>query len=224
MLSLNRQKKLILAVVALCLAIPMVDMSVTALALPSIKKVIFLKGISIQWVINAYILSMATFGIISGKLSDIFNPKKIILLGLFIFLFASIGSFFSKNFIDLLFFRAIQGMSGALLGAPAIKFLADGTNKDFLSKAMGITTGFAAISLIISPLLTGQILKYLTWNYIFLINIPLVIIAILCLLKIKIDHNFNENIKINISKKFSFYYRITIFVFAFNEKNKAGNS
>ena len=75
MLQAKNETILALIVVTICLAIPMVDMSITAIALPTIKQTTNLNGLPVQWVINSYILSMATFGVIAGKISDMYNPQ-----------------------------------------------------------------------------------------------------------------------------------------------------
>ena len=197
MLQAKNETILALIVVTICLAIPMVDMSITAIALPTIKQTTNLNGLPVQWVINSYILSMTTFGVIAGKISDMYNPKNIILFGLYLFMFSCFASFFSNSYIELLIFRGIQGLSGTLIGAPVIKFLSDNIDKKFLGKAMGITSGFASIGLIISPIISGQIIKHLEWHYIFLANTPLIVIGVLCLHKINIKHVHNKNIKID---------------------------
>tara|TARA_R110000868_G_scaffold52978_2_gene166841 strand:- start:26237 stop:27565 length:1329 start_codon:yes stop_codon:yes gene_type:complete len=159
------------------------DTAMIAIALPTIGKEINFHSLSIEWLINSYILTIAAFGLISGKLSDIYNPKNIIIFGLIILMLASLGCFSSLNYFELIIFRAIQGFASVLLVAPSIKLLSEIFNRKELSKVMGITSGLGALGLIIAPFLSGKIIDYLGWRYIFLVNIPLSIIALICLLK-----------------------------------------
>jgi len=176
-------KKQILAIITVTLSfsLTMIDISIVALALPSINKELNFSTLSIQWVINAYLLIMAAFGLIGGKLSDMYQPKNVIITGLILFLLSSLGAFSSVNSYELVFFRAIQGFSCVFLAAPGLKLLVEIFPKETVGKAMGIATGTAAIVLTFAPTLGGIIVEYLSWRYIFLINVPICLIAIACL-------------------------------------------
>ena len=184
-------------VASICLAITMMDMAMMAVALPTITKEMNLYNLAPEWVINSFILSMASFGIITGKLSDIYNPKYLVSAGIILFIISSIGCFFSLNYIQLIIFRAFQGIGCIFFVTPVIKLLSIIFKKNYLSKAIGTATGFGSIGMIIAPVLSGQIIKYLSWRYIFLINIPLSIICLITLSKIHIKIPRNYNIKID---------------------------
>lgn len=195
---MNKSQILTVIVVSIGLSIIMMDTSMMAIALPTIERKMDTSTLSVEWVINAFILTMASFGIISGKLSDIYSTKKLVATGMLLFTLVSVLCFFSSSFIELISFRAIQGISGVLLGAPLMKFLSEVFPQKKLSHGMGISFGLASLSFIIAPILCGQIIKYFNWHYIFLTNIPLTIIGLTCLTQIDINRKVQSNFKINI--------------------------
>ena len=213
MFQINEKNKLYsIIAVTLSLAITMINISIIAIALPKISNSLQFTKLSPQWIINAYILSMTSFGLISGKLSDLFKSKNIMIIGLFLFIISSFGCFYSSNYVVLIFFRAIQGAASVLFSTPALNLLSKMFNHNELGRAIGTATGVASIGLIVAPPFGGWIIELLDWRWIFLISLPLCVIAILSLLKIKEENISKENIKKSPTDYAGFAY-ISLFLF-----------
>tara|TARA_R110002124_G_scaffold81978_3_gene215517 strand:+ start:69 stop:1445 length:1377 start_codon:yes stop_codon:yes gene_type:complete len=211
--QINEKNKLYsIIAVTLSLAITMINISIIAIALPKISNSLQFTKLSPQWIINAYILSMTSFGLISGKLSDLFKSKNIMIIGLFLFIISSFGCFYSSNYVVLIFFRAIQGAASVLFSTPALNLLSKMFNHNELGRAIGTATGVASIGLIVAPPFGGWIIELLDWRWIFLISLPLCVIAILSLLKIKEENISKENIKKSPTDYAGFAY-ISLFLF-----------
>jgi len=194
---MKQNEILTIIVVSIGLSVIMMDTSMVAIALPSINEKIYTYNLSIQWIINIVILTIATFGIVAGKISDIYGVKKLVATGLTVFLSGSLGCFFSNNFIFLLFFRAIQGTAIVLLSSPLIKLINEVFSPSKISHALGLTFGIASTVFIIAPVISGQIIKYFEWNYIFLVSVPITIVGIWCVNKIQLKCDAKVNNDMN---------------------------
>lgn len=185
----------ILMVSSICFALAMFNMSVIAIAFPDIDKSISSSIFSSQWIINSYILSIVTFGLVVGKLCDIYSPKYLVLFGLQLFWISSLGCILSHSFIIFIFFRILQGLSAAFLLTPSIKMLAEFFERHGFSRAVGIVTGYGSLGLIFSSLFGGILVEYLGWRSVFILNIAICLIATVVLLKVELYKIVNTNLK-----------------------------
>lgn len=162
--------------------------------LPIIQKDFDMFNITQQWIVNIYLLFMACFILISGKLADKWGRSKIFEAGVFLFFLGSIGCGFAPNSIVLLLSRAIQGVGAALAIPLTFAFVNHCRFKENQESYLGVFVGITTVYFIVAPYICGFISQNFGWRYVFLLNIPLSLICIL--ISIKFLHKKD---KLNIS-------------------------
>ncbi|MEC0371304.1 MFS transporter [Paenibacillus chibensis] len=172
-----------MALALLCLANFMVimDTSIIGVALPAIKEALGYSQESLQWVFNAYVIFFGGLLLLGGKLSDLFGHKRMFMWGFLILTLASLltGLAWNENVLNI--GRALQGFGSALIAPSALTIvmtLFSGNPKE-LGKAMGFWGASAAAGGSAGVFLGGVITQWLSWEWTFLINVPVGILALL---------------------------------------------
>jgi len=174
-----------LLIISISLAIFMsaLDGTIVNIALPTISESFGVSSGAVSWVATAYLLVMAGCVLIFGKVSDVIGFKKVFLSGFVIF---TLGSFacgflpeFLHSFYTLVGARAFQGIGGAMITAIAPAMVTAYIPMEKKGKAMGIIMTVAALGMAIGPTIGGVLTQYLSWHWIFFINVPVGIIAVL---------------------------------------------
>lgn len=154
------------------------DTTIINTAIPAIAHHLNEDPLHMHSVVVAYVLSVAACIPLSGWLADRFGVRNVYFSAIIIFTLASLGCAFSSNLNELLFFRVIQGIGGALLlpvGRLAMLKIIPRTQ--FLA-AMSLMSLAGLIGPLIGPTLGGWLVEYVTWEWIFLINIPIGLIGV----------------------------------------------
>ena len=154
------------------------DTTIINTAIPAIAHHLNEDPLHMHSVVVAYVLSVAACIPLSGWLADRFGVRNVYFSAIIIFTSASLGCAFSSNLNELLFFRVIQGIGGALLlpvGRLAMLKIIPRTQ--FLA-AMSLMSLAGLIGPLIGPTLGGWLVEYVTWEWIFLINIPIGLIGV----------------------------------------------
>ena len=155
-----------------------IEGTIVSTAMPTI--VGDLKGVHLMnWVVSIFLLTNAIFTPIYGKLSDIFGRKKIFNIGILIFLIGSVLSGLSNSMIELIVWRAIQGIGAGCIMPVANTIIADIYPFEKRARVMGLNGAAWGIASIIAPLLGGFIVDNLSWHWVFFINVPIGIITII---------------------------------------------
>lgn len=156
------------------------DISIVNVALPAIQQELNSSMTDLQWIVDAYALTLSALILSSGVMSDRFGKKQIWNIGVAIFTLGSIICALSPNNIWLITGRVIQGIGGAALipGAMAIIMMTF-SNHHIRNKMVGIWSSFTAIALIVGPMMGGILVNYLGWSTIFSINIPIGLLIII---------------------------------------------
>jgi len=171
-----RQKVFVMIAVMASLFLAALDQSIVGTALPRIVEQF--NGLSeLSWVVTAYLLTSTITIPISGKLSDIFGRRKMILAGILIFVVASMLTGLSWNMGSLIAFRALQGVGGGILFASAFAVIGDLFTPAERAKWQGIFGAVFGISSVIGPLLGGFLTDHASWRWCFYINVPIGIVA-----------------------------------------------
>jgi EmrB/QacA subfamily drug resistance transporter len=152
-----------------------IDGTVVNIALPVIQNDLHATSIDMQWVVNAYTLFLAALMIVGGSLGDYFGRRRIFVMGTVIFALASVWCGFAPNINQLILARGAQGIGSALLTPGSLAIISATFEGQERGHAIGTWSGFTAITAAIGPVLGGAIAQYLSWRYIFFINIPLAI-------------------------------------------------
>lgn len=148
------------------------DSSIVNVSLPTMVKSLNTNFTLIQWVVLAYLLTVTTLMLGFGKLGDIFGKKRIYLLGFSIFTFASTLCGFAFNVHFLIAFRIVQGIGAAMIMALGAAILTESFPPNERGKAMGIIGAIVSIGIVAGPVLGGIIVDFLSWHWIFFVNIP----------------------------------------------------
>ncbi len=178
---MNKKKtNVLLVTVAILLSVFMtaVETTIVSTAMPTI--ISNLHGMSIMnWVFAVYLLTNAMVTPIYGKLSDKMGRKPMFLLGTVIFLLGSSLCALSSNMIELILFRALQGIGAGALVPVAMTIMADIYPVAKRTKVLGFINAVWGFASIIGPLLGGFITDQLNWHWIFLVNLPIGLIMML---------------------------------------------
>lgn len=167
----------ILAALMLTMTLAAMDTTIVSTAIPQI--VSDLGGFSkFSWVFSIYLLAQTVTIPMYGKLADIFGRKVILLWGISIFLLGSAASAASWNILSLIIFRGIQGLGAGSIMATVNTIAGDIYSVRERAKIQGWLSSIWGISAIIGPALGGALAEYVSWRWIFLINIPIGLISI----------------------------------------------
>ncbi|MCH7800686.1 MAG: MFS transporter [Chloroflexi bacterium] len=179
----RRQVALTMGGVMLAMFLSALDQTVVGTAMPRI--ITDLGGFDkFTWVTTAYLLTSTTAVPIVGRMSDIYGRKRFYIAGIIIFLIGSALAGFSQSINQLILFRAIQGLGGGVIMALSFIAIADLFPPEERGKYQGLIAGVFGLSSVIGPTLGGFITDNLSWNWIFLINIPLGVPVVLLFIKL----------------------------------------
>lgn len=166
--------------VAVCTGVFMLllDITIVNVALPDIQTELDASLSDLQWVIDAYALSLAALLLTAGSLADLYGRRLVFVIGLLLFTAGSIACGLAQDVLFLSISRAFQGIGGAAMFATALALLASafhGRDRGVAFGAFGATTGVAVA---VGPVLGGVLTSGLSWRWIFFVNIPICLIAV----------------------------------------------
>src|SRR6478609_4962653 len=149
------------------------DNNIINVAIPAIQQDLQLTTSGLEWVVSSYILVFASLLLAGGRLADVWGRKRFFLIGLSIFTGASLVAGFAGNVDVLVISRAVQGLGAALVTPTTLAIIsATFTEGRQRAAAVGIWSAVGALALAVGPLLGGLLSEYLSWGWIFFINVP----------------------------------------------------
>jgi len=166
--------------IAVCVAIFMLllDITVVNVALPDIQRSLHSSFSDLQWVVNAYALTLAAFLLTSGSLADLIGRKRVFIAGLFVFTTASAVCGLSTTPLMLNLARAVQGTGGAMMFATALALIAQAFHGKERGTAFGVFGAVTGAAVAVGPVLGGIITSGIGWKWIFFVNVPIGIVAV----------------------------------------------
>jgi EmrB/QacA subfamily drug resistance transporter len=173
------RQKLLLAAIALGVVMDGIDGSIVNVALPTMAAYFNTDTGTIAWVIISYLLMMAGLLLVFGKLADRGYTKRLFLLGFVIFTLGSAACGIAPTLDILLAARLVQGTGAAMIAAVAPLLCIRYLPREMLGTALGVIAATASIGFAAGPAIGGILTQYLSWHWIFLVNIPIGIIGIL---------------------------------------------
>lgn len=185
LIYMTKQQRLVLVVSILASFVAFLDGSIVNVALPAIQQDLG-GGLSVQqWVVDAYLLTLGSFILIAGSLSDLLGRKKILTIGLIGFGVTSLLCAAAPSGTLLIVFRALQGVAGALLVPSSLAIIISTFSGRAQGKAIGTWTAWTGIAFVIGPLLGGFLVDSISWRLIFAINVVPIAVTLYLLRRVR---------------------------------------
>jgi len=167
----------ILAAVGLCLFLGSVDGSIVNVALPSLMSDFGAEFPVVQWVVLAYLLGLTVLLVSMGRLADMLGKKRVFVVGIVFFLLGSALCSLAPQIYWLILFRFVQSIGAAMMIAVGTAILTQTWPPYERGKVIGLAAGFISLGIVIGPAIGGVMLQYLSWHWIFYVNIPIGAVA-----------------------------------------------
>jgi len=179
----SKEGKWVMVSTIMASAMAFIDGSALNVVLPSLQQSLQATGADLFWILNAYLLMLASLILIGGSLGDKLGRKKAFMAGIFIFIVGSGLCGFASSVFLLIVFRIIQGIGGALMIPGSLSLISSSINEDERGKAIGTWSAVTTVVTIGGPILGGALGDAGLWRYIFFINIPIGVAALIILWK-----------------------------------------
>jgi len=154
------------------------DFTALNVALPAIEKAFSVDVSTAQWVITGYVLVFGVSIVTAGRLADMFGRRRVFIIGMIIFAVFSLIGGLATDIWMLLISRALMAIGGCMAWPAMLGILFGLMPEDKAALAGGLVMGVAGIGNAMGPLLGGVFTDYLSWRWIFYINVPVAFIAI----------------------------------------------
>lgn len=180
MIEKVKHKGLALAILATAQFMVVLDATIVNVALPAIRTALdFKTDADLQWIITAYALTFGGFLLLGGRLADLFGRRRLFLIGAGLFAAASFLGGLAQTPEQIIIFRGLQGLGGALLSPAALSLVLtifkEGPERN---RALGVWSMVAAGGGAIGLVLGGLLTQYVDWRWVFFINIPIAVVVI----------------------------------------------
>jgi EmrB/QacA subfamily drug resistance transporter len=166
----------------------LLDVTIVIVALPEIQRGLGASFSDVQWVIDAYALTLASLLLTAGSLADRFGRRLLFMIGLVIFTLGSLLCGFAQSPLMLTLSRSAQGVGGAILFATSLALLAQSFRGKERGIAFGVWGAITGVAVALGPILGGVITTGISWRGIFLVNIPVGVAAI-CITLWRVDES-----------------------------------
>lgn len=163
----------------------LIDVTIVNVALPDISTELQASFSDLEWVVNAYTLTLASTLLVSGSLADLVGRRRIFVSGLVLFSLASLGCGLAGTPLVLNLLRGVQGVGGGMMFATSLALIAQAFHGPERGVAFGVMGAVTGAAVAVGPLLGGVLTDVFGWEAVFLVNVPIGAVAVaLCLRKI----------------------------------------
>jgi len=176
--SAGRSRAWTLAIVSIGLFMVVLDNLVVSVALPSIRRELGASIQSLEWTVNAYVLSYAVLLLTGAALGDRFGRRRMFAFGIGLFTLSSAGAALAGSADLLIAARALQGVGAAIATPLTLTLLAEAFPQERRGVAIGIWSGISGIAVALGPLVGGAVVQTATWHWIFWINVPIGLVLV----------------------------------------------
>jgi EmrB/QacA subfamily drug resistance transporter len=173
----------IIAATVLGSGIAFLDSTVVNVALPSIAKDFNSDIASLQWTVDAYLVTLTALLLFGGSVGDLYGRRKTFIGGLIGFTIASVACAAAPNVATLAIGRALQGIGGAFLVPGSLAIIGATFATEDRSRAIGAWSGLAGVSSALGPFVGGYLVDAVSWRLVFVINVPLAILSVVVTMK-----------------------------------------
>jgi EmrB/QacA subfamily drug resistance transporter len=162
-----------LGIVSIGLFMVVLDNLVVSIALPSIHRDLGASIQTLEWTVNAYVLSYAVLLLTGAALGDRYGRKRMFIAGLALFTVSSAAAALAPTIDLLIAARAVQGAGAAIVTPLTLTLLADAFPPEKRGIALGVWSGISGIAVALGPLVGGAVIQLSSWHWIFWINVPI---------------------------------------------------
>ncbi|MGH2855536.1 MAG: MFS transporter, partial [Solirubrobacteraceae bacterium] len=194
-MSGSRRNNWTLGIVSMALFMVVLDNLVVSIALPSIRRDLGASIQSLEWTVNAYVLSYAVLLLTGAALGDRFGRKRMFLAGLSLFIAASAGAALAPTTGLLVAARALQGAGAAMVTPLTLTLLAEAFPAARRGMALGVWSGVSGSAVALGPLVGGAVVQSISWHWIFWVNVPLGLVLLpLAAVRLRESHGPNGSL------------------------------
>ena len=206
--SINKHSWVILIIIVMVVFMSTLDSSIVNVALPVMAKSLNVTSAGIQLVVTSYLIIISATILVFGRLGDITSKTKIFKFGIALFTLGSLFCGVTSSLFVLVLARVIQAIGAAATMANSQGIITAVFPANERGKALGITGTFVALGALVGPPLGGFIVDATSWEYIFLINVPIGIITLFYSFKILPKRNEKAKGKLDILGAVLFMFAI----------------
>ena len=168
----------VLAASILGSSLAFIDGTVVNVALPALQSSLGATLSDVQWIVEAYALTLSALLLTGGFLGDLYGRRRIFVIGVAIFGVASAACGLSRTVSEIVTARAAQGIGAALLVPGSLALISASFPADDRGRAIGTWSAFTSITAAIGPVIGGWLVEHASWHWVFFINVPLALVVI----------------------------------------------
>lgn len=196
--EIHKKRWIILLTTVLLTFMATLDGSIVNVALPVMAQKLSVSMASIEWVVTSYLIVIVGTILIFGRLADIIGKTAVFKLGIIIFTIGSLACGLSNSLIMLVFSRGLQAIGAAGTMSTSHGIITHVFPNNERGRALGLNGTFVALGSMIGPPIGGIIVSIFSWQYIFLVNVPIGILALILAMKTLPKSSNNKNEKLDI--------------------------
>jgi EmrB/QacA subfamily drug resistance transporter len=174
----QRDKPWVLATAILGSSLGFIEGSIVNLALPAMQSSLHVSSTQLQWVVNAYLLTLGSGMLIGGSLGDRFGLRRVFAIGTTIFGIGALACAFASSLPMLVFARLVQGAGGALLVPGSLALIGTHFEEHERGRAIGTWAGASALTTALGPVVGGALVDRWSWPAVFMLVAPLALVTV----------------------------------------------
>jgi EmrB/QacA subfamily drug resistance transporter len=211
-----------LVAVALGVFMLLLDITIVNVALPDIERSLGASLSDLQWVIDAYALSLAAFLLTAGSVGDRFGRRAVFAAGIVVFTLGSLLCGLANDPTTLALARVVQGVGGAIMFAVSLALLSTTYRGEDRGVAFGVFGGVTGIAVALGPVLGGALTSGLSWRWIFFVNLPVGLVALAVTLRYVTETRDPHPRRLDWAGFVTFSAGLALLVFGLIRTNEAG--
>lgn len=219
---MNVNKPLVLICSAATCSLIMLDTNIVAVALPTIGRELHAGFVSMQWVISAYLITFASLLLPSGTLADLYGRRRMVMIGIALFLVSSATCGLAQSALVLELSRAIQGVGASMLLTSALAIISATFRGAERARAYAFWGTSIGAAMTCGPILGGVITGLFGWRWAFLINIPLCVVFLVAMRAFVPESRDPEKRRLDFAGVFTLSTSLFLLVWALIDGNREG--